>query len=306
MRQYLDVLDNILKNGREKSDRTGTGTISLSGPQIKADLSDGFPLITTKETNFHAIRTELLWFLEKRDISKNPELLRRLDVSRYKEIGYGPDKSKWPEKTIWDGNASAEYWMPRARFCGDAGVAYGTQWRYWQKPVKDEKTGLYKIGYIDQVEDVLNTLEKDPASRRMKINGSNPAETDDMCLESCIVYILFSCNDDILDCTVQARSTDMFLGAPFDLASFAMLTHLIARVSKKKPGCLTFNMNDAHIYKNHIEQTKVLLSRDPYKLPKLEISPELSREHFDGLIPPDFIRLKDYLHHQKLRAQMSI
>ncbi len=232
MKQYLDLMKDILETGASKTDRTGTGTLSVFGRQLRFDLSAGFPLVTTKKLHTRSIFIELLWFL-KGDTN----------------IKYLHDHGV----TIWDEWADEN---------GDLGPVYGHQWRSW--PTSNGQT-------IDQITNVLNQIKQKPDSRRHIVSAWNPAEVDKMALPPCHAMFQFYVADGKLSCQLYQRSADYFLGVPFNIASYALLTHMFAQQCDLEPGDFVWTGGDVHLYTNHIEQAKLQLSREPYPLPTLNI-----------------------------------
>ena len=237
MRQYLDLLQHILDKGTPKDDRTGTGTISVFGYQMRFDLADGFPVTTTKKLHLKSIIHELLWFLNG-------------DTN----IKYLNDNGV----TIWDEWADEN---------GDLGPVYGKQWRSWP--------GGHDGKPIDQIRNLLNQLQKNPHSRRLIVSAWNPAEVDAMALPPCHCLFQFYVADGKLSCQLYQRSGDIFLGIPFNIASYALLTMMVAQVSGLEPGDFILTLGDAHLYSNHFEQAREQLSRQPKSLPTMRINPEV-------------------------------
>lgn len=236
MKQYLDLLQHIKDNGIEKSDRTGTGTISVFGYQMRFDLSEGFPVLTTKKLHLRSIIHELLWFL-KGDTN----------------IKYLHDN----KVTIWDEWADAN---------GDLGPVYGSQWRSWHTP--DGRV-------IDQIAQVENSIKTNPDSRRHIVTAWNPAEIDRMALPPCHALFQFYVADEKLSCQLYQRSADVFLGVPFNIASYALLVQMMAQVTGLQPGEFVHTFGDAHLYLNHLEQVDTQLSREPRTLPVMEMNPDV-------------------------------
>lgn len=232
MRSYLDLLQDVLGNGVQKEDRTGTGTISVFGRQLRFDLSEGFPLVTTKKFHLRSIIHELLWFLSG---DTNIRYLQENGV------------------TIWDEWADEN---------GDLGQVYGSQWRTW--PAPDGRR-------IDQISQVIEQIKSNPDSRRHLVSAWNVAEIEEMALPPCHYAFQFYVADGKLSCMFTMRSVDTFLGLPFNIASYALLTHMVAEQCGLKPGELIWSGGDVHIYSNHIEQVKLQLTREPYPLPQLII-----------------------------------
>ncbi len=236
MQQYLDLLDHVLKTGAKKSDRTGTGTYSVFGYQMRFDLSEGFPMVTTKKLHLKSIIYELLWFLRG---DTNIKYLKDHGVS------------------IWDEWADED---------GDLGPVYGYQWRSW--PSLDGRK-------IDQIANLVDAIKRNPDSRRHIVSAWNPADVDEMALPPCHCLFQFYVADGKLSCQLYQRSADIFLGVPFNIASYALLTMMVAQVTGLKPGDFVHTLGDAHIYSNHVEQAHIQLSRAPKPLPKLEINPNV-------------------------------
>jgi thymidylate synthase len=232
--QYLNLLRDILENGAERGDRTGTGTLGVFGRQMRFDLSKGFPLLTTKKLHLRSIIVELLWFLRG---ETNIAWLKQNDVR------------------IWDEWADAE---------GELGPVYGKQWRSWSAP--DGRV-------IDQIEKVVESLTRNPNSRRHIVTAWNPADVDDMALPPCHCLFQFFVADGKLSCQLYQRSADVFLGVPFNIASYALLTHMMAQVVGLEPGEFVHTFGDAHLYLNHVEQAREQLSRTPRPLPRLTLTP---------------------------------
>ena len=289
MKEYHALLTNVLENGTTKTDRTGTGTISLFGTQIRFDLSKGFPLLTTKKMAFKSIVSELLWFIE----GSNNE-------HRLKEILYGDKRST--KKTIWGGNANASYWKPK--FDGDVGNIYGVQWRKWATNRKKwTSSSDYEYEFIDQLAELINNIKTDPYSRRHIINAWNVAELKNMCLPPCHVMSQFNVTDGKLSCHMYQRSQDLFLGAPFNYASYALLTHMIAQLCNLDVGELIVSAGDCHIYLNHIDQVKEQLSRDCLTLPSINLNTKINS--IDDFTMDD-IKIIDYQYHPEIKAQMAL
>ena len=276
MKQYHDLLTDILNNGEERNDRTGVGTISVFGRQLRFDLTKGFPAVTTKKLAWKAVVSELLWFLEGSN-----------DERRLAEILYGrPDSGR---NTIWTGNAEAAYWQPRAKFPGDLGRVYGVQWRDW--------------GGIDQVAKLIDGLKNDPTGRRHIISAWNVDELDQMALPPCHVMSQFYMSKGKLSCHMYQRSVDVFLGLPFNIASYALLTHMVAHVCGLEVGELIISTGDTHIYSNHVEQVKEQLSRELYTLPTLWLNPNI--KDIDSFTM-ETIDLDNYKCHGTIKAEMAV
>jgi thymidylate synthase len=287
---YLDALKNILENGEERPDRTGVGTIGLFGIQMRFDLSKGFPAITTKKLAWKSCVSELLWFIEGSG-----------DENRLKEILHGDRYSE--KKTIWSDNASADYWVKKRlqRHPGDLGRVYGVQWRRWRKPlVRINKVVLQNH---DQLLELIAGIKSDPYSRRHIISAWNPGEIDLMALPPCHMMAQFHVSNGKLSCHMYQRSADMFLGVPFNIASYALFTHMIAQVCNLDVGDLIISFGDAHIYKNHIEQVKEQLSRKPFAMPNLQLNPAIDVITNFGM---EDIELKGYESYEAIKAPMAV
>jgi len=237
MQQYLDLLDHIVKNGTQKGDRTGTGTLSTFGYQMRFDLSEGFPLVTTKKLHIKSIIHELLWF-----------------IAGDTNIKYLKDNGV----RIWDEWADEN---------GNLGPVYGYQWRSWPNP---------NGGTVDQLKGLVEQIKNNPNSRRHIITAWNPADIPNMALPPCHCLFQFYVADGKLSCQLYQRSADTFLGVPFNIASYALLTHMMAQVCNLEVGEFIHSFGDVHLYNNHLEQTKIQLQRTPRPLPKLKINPEVT------------------------------
>ena len=264
MKQYLDLLDTILKHGVKKTDRTGTGTISYFGYQMRFDLADGFPLLTTKKVHLKSIIYELLWFLNG---DTNVKYLQDHGVR------------------IWN-----EWADPN----GDLGPIYGYQWRHWRTPDGKE---------IDQIANIVNALKNNPDSRRHIVSAWNPADVDDMALPPCHTMFQFYVADGRLSCQLYQRSGDSFLGVPFNIASYALLTMMMAQVCGYKPGVFVHTLGDAHIYLNHLEEVHTQLQRTPYPLPTMRINPDV--KDIFSFQYEDFT-LENYQCHPTIKGVISV
>jgi len=290
MKQYLDLLKNILENGNQRPDRTGTGTRSLFAPQLRFDLTEGFPAVTTKKLAWKSVVSELLWFIEGSG-----------DEFRLKEILHGDRQSK--KSTIWTENANADYWINKRmkRHPGDLGRIYGVQWRKWRKPVI--RINKVVLQNHDQLLELIEGIKSDPYGRRHIITAWNPGELDLMALPPCHMMAQFYVNNGRLSCQMYQRSADMFIGVPFNIASYALFTHMIAQVCELEVDELVLTFGDAHIYENHIEQVKEQLSRDPLPLPALKLNPDVE-------LITDFemsdIELIGYESHSTIKAPMAV
>ncbi len=286
---YLDALKNILENGEDRPDRTGVGTRSIFGLQMRFNLEDGFPAITTKKLAWKAVVSELIWFIEGSG-----------DENRLREILHGDRYSE--KRTIWTDNAEADYWVKRKlqRHPGDLGRVYGVQWRRWRKPlVRINKVVLQNH---DQLIELISGIKEDPYSRRHIISAWNPGELDLMALPPCHMMAQFYVNNGKLSCQMYQRSADMFLGVPFNIASYALFTHMIAQVCNLEVGELIITLGDAHIYNNHFDQVKEQLKREPKPLATLELNSEISViTEFDM----EDVELVGYESHEAIKAPMA-
>ena len=264
MRQYLDLMDRVLKTGVEKRDRTGTGTRSVFGWQMRFDLGQGFPLVTTKKLHLKSIIYELLWFLR------------------------GETNTKWLKDhgvSIWD------EWADKN---GELGPVYGHQWRAWPRE---------RGGTLDQISTVVDDIKTNPDSRRLIVTAWNPADIPRQALPPCHCLFQFYVADGKLSCQLYQRSADIFLGVPFNIASYALLTMMMAQVTGLKPGEFVHSLGDAHLYLNHLDQAKLQLSREPYPLPVMRINPEVKdifRFAFE-----DF-SLENYQSHPHIKAEVAV
>ena len=264
MQQYLDLLRYILVKGEHKTDRTGTGTQSCFGYQMRFNLEEGFPLVTTKKVHLKSIIYELLWFLRG---ETNTAYLNKNGVSIWNE---------WADEN------------------GELGPVYGKQWRSWEG--KDGKT-------IDQISDVIAEIKRNPDSRRLIVNAWNVAELPSMALMPCHTMFQFYVADGKLSCQLYQRSADVFLGVPFNIASYALLTLMVAQVTGLSPGEFIHSFGDVHIYNNHKEQVNLQLSRDPFPLPVMKLNPEI-RNIFDFSF--DDFRLENYQSHPSIKAPVAV
>ncbi len=264
MQQYHDLMKHILNNGVKKEDRTGTGTISVFGYQMRFNLQDGFPLVTTKKLHLRSIIHELLWFLKG---DSNIKYLKENGVS------------------IWDEWADEK---------GELGPVYGVQWRSW--PTADGQT-------IDQIAELIDMIKTNPDSRRLLVNAWNVAEVKNMALPPCHTMFQFYVADGKLSCQLYQRSADVFLGVPFNIASYALLTMMVAQVCDLEYGDFVHTLGDAHLYSNHLEQAELQLSRDPRPLPTMKINPEV--KDIFGFKYEDFA-LENYDPHPHIKAAVAV
>ncbi len=264
MKQYLDLMRHVLENGAVKTDRTGTGTKSVFGYQSRFDLSEGFPLVTTKKCHLRSIIHELLWFLKG-----------ETNIQYLKENGV----------RIWDEWADED---------GNLGPVYGSQWRSW--PTPDGK-------HIDQITQIIDQIKNTPDSRRIIVSAWNVADVENMALPPCHAFFQFYVADGKLSCQLYQRSADIFLGVPFNIASYALLTMMVAQVTGLEAGDFVHTLGDAHLYSNHMEQTELQLSRKPYPLPAMKINPEVN-SIFDFKFE-DF-ELVDYEAHPHIKGIVAV
>jgi thymidylate synthase len=264
MKQYHDLMQHVLQNGTQKHDRTGTGTISVFGYQMRFNLLDGFPMVTTKKVHLRSIIHELIWFLKG-----------ETNISYLKENGV----------SIWDEWADEN---------GELGPVYGSQWRSWPKP---------DGGHIDQISQVIDQIKKNPDSRRLIVSAWNVAQIENMALPPCHSFFQFYVADGKLSCQLYQRSADIFLGVPFNIASYALLTMMVAQVCGLQAGDFVHTLGDAHLYNNHLDQTKLQLSRECRPLPVMKLNPEI-KNIFDFKFE-DF-ELENYDPHPHINGAVAI
>ncbi len=249
---YLDLLQHVMTNGTEKGDRTGTGTLSHFGAQLRFDLADGFPLLTTKKVHFKSIVYELFWFLSG---STHVDYLQQNNVR------------------IWNEWATADQTARFNRPAGDLGPIYGHQWRNYGATKRED--GSYDNDGVDQITEVIEQIKTNPNSRRLIVSGWNPKEADQVALPPCHTLFQFFVADNKLSCQLYQRSADLFLGVPFNIASYALLTHMVAQVCGLEVGEFVWTGGDCHIYQNHREQVELQLTRSLYELPTLTLNPDI-------------------------------
>ena len=274
MRQYLDALQKIMQDGEDRPDRTGVGSRAYFSIPMRFNMADGFPAVTTKKLAFEAVKAELLWFLSGSS-----------DNKKLQEMGCH----------IWDANAEAEYWKPKAKFEGDLGRVYGVQWRSWKSSYTDTP--------IDQIKNVIEKLKTNPNDRRMIVSAWNPAELDMMALPPCHLLFQFFCVGNKLSLMMYQRSCDMFLGVPFNIASYSLLLHMVAQVTGLVAHECILILADAHVYLNHFDQVKEQLTRTPTALPKLWLNPDI--KNIDDFRMED-IKLIDYKYQPSIKAPMAV
>jgi thymidylate synthase len=280
MKEYSQALEHVMAHGRDKTDRTGVGTRSVFGYQMRFDLRHSFPAVTTKQLAWRAVVSELLWFLEG---SGNERRLAK--------ILHGSDESD--KKTIWTANAQADYWKQKALFPGDLGRVYGVQWRRWESP----RGGVS----VDQIKNLIDGIKKDPSSRRHIVSAWNPAELNYMVLPPCHILSQFDVTDGELSCQMYQRSCDMFLGVPFNIASYSLLTHIIARECGLEVGDFIWTGGDCHIYNNHFDAVREQLSRDIRPLPTLKFDTKPIDQY-----TVDSFKLDGYIPHPPIKADMAV
>jgi thymidylate synthase len=287
MKQYLDLMKHVLENGTLKEDRTGTGTKSVFGYQMRFDLSEGFPLVTTKKCHLKAIISELLWFLEG-----------STDERRLAEIHYG-DKAEniIGKKTVWTANADNQgvaLGYENSDTVKELGPVYGSQWRSWK--TNDGKA-------IDQVSELIEQIKNNPDSRRLILSAWNVAEIEKMALPPCHTFFQFYVANGKLSCQLYQRSADIFLGVPFNIASYALLTMMVAQVCDLEVGDFVHTFGDAHLYSNHLEQANLQITREPFAKPTMKINPDV-KNIFDFKME-DF-ELTNYEAHEHIKGVMAV
>lgn len=310
---YLELGRKLLEEGHQKGDRTGTGTSSLFGYQMRFDLSQGFPLLTTKRVPFGLIKSELLWFLKgdtniRYLLQHNNHIWDEWAFERYVQSSeyQGPDMTDFGRRALADEEFNKVYQEELKHFCsrivedaefaekyGDLGHIYGYQWRHWET-----KEG----GFIDQIKDVIEMIKKNPDSRRLIVSAWNPEDVPSMALPPCHTLFQFYVNDGKLSCQLYQRSADVFLGVPFNIASYALLTHLIAHETGLAVGEFIHTMGDAHLYNNHFEQMKEQLTREPRPFPKLVLADKKSVFDFEM----EDITLEGYDPHPSIKAPIAV
>jgi thymidylate synthase len=304
MNIYLDALRDVLLTGTRRDDRTGVGTISRFGMQQRYDLSKGFPAVTTKKLAWKSVVGELLWMIEGSS-----------DERRLAEITHG---TRDGVVTIWTPNALAPYWKSKAKHDGDLGRVYGVQWRRWRAIKPREAEGTFQDSFgttyrrtgnnvevkeIDQLKLLIEGIKADPYGRRHILTAWNPGELDAMALPPCHCFAQFYVADGKLSCQMYQRSADFFLGVPFNIASYSILTCMIAQVCGLQPGEFIHTLGDAHIYLDHVQQVKEQLTREPFPAPQLWLNPEIT--DITKFTMSD-IRLENYQSHDAIRAKMAV
>jgi thymidylate synthase len=280
VKAYLDLLQTVLDRGRPRADRTGTGTLGIFGHQLRVDLAQGFPLLTTKKVHLRSILHELLWFIRG---ETHVDSLRQHNV------------------TIWDEWATAEQCARFGRQPGDLGPVYGHQWRNFGATRKPD--GSYAPDGVDQLARLLDEIATRPSSRRLIVSGWHPGEADQVALPPCHTLFQFYVQDGELSCQLYQRSADIFLGVPFNIASYALLTMMIAQVAGLRPGEFIHTFGDAHLYNNHLDQARLQLSREPRKLPTMRLNPAV--KDLFAFRYEDF-ELEGYEPHPAIKAEVSV
>lgn len=314
MKQYLDLCEHILHTGATKEDRTGTGTLSVFGHQMRFDLNEGFPLMTTKKTAFRLIVSELLWFIKgdtnvRTLLQDNNHIWDEWAFAQWVESKEyaGPDMSDFGRRAQQDPDFAEVYKLEMQSFqrkvienpefaekYGDLGPVYGKQWRSW---------ATTQGGTIDQLKNVIESIKENPDSRRHLVTAWNPEFIDDMALPPCHIMFQFYVADGKLSCQLYQRSADVFLGVPFNIASYALLTHLIARECKLDVGDFVHTTGDTHLYSNHMEQVKEQLTREPKPLPTLKINEDIE-SIFD--LKLEDITIEGYDPHPRIKAPVAV
>ena len=279
MKIYNDILRTVLEEGNDRETRNGM-TRALFALQMRFDMSDGFPAVTTKKLAFNAVKSELLWFLAMKGKERaSDEDLKVLNES---------------ERTIWTDNAESDYWKPKVQFKGDLGRVYGIQWRNWRAP---------DGAIVDQIAELIKKLKTAPYDRRLIVSAWNPGELADMALPPCHMFFQCFVSDGALSLHMVQRSCDMFLGVPFNIASYSLLLHMLAQVTGLKAKECILTLQDAHVYHEHFDAVKEQLSREPMALPQLWLNTEV--KDIDGFGMED-IKLENYQSHPSIKAKMIV
>jgi thymidylate synthase len=289
MQQYLNLLKKVMDEGRDRETRNGK-TRAMFGLQMRFNMADGFPAMTTKKLAFKAVKSELLWFIEG---SNNDNRLKELNGS---------------ERTIWTDNAEADYWKPKAKFPGDLGRVYGVQWRKWRK--SDPSTSSGQVATVDQLAEVIEKIKKDPTDRRLIVSAWNPGEISEMALPPCHMFFQFFVDPSTssgepgkLSLFMHQRSCDVFLGVPFNIASYSLLLHMVAQVTNLKAHEFVHSLGDVHIYHDHFDAVKEQLTRSPMPLPTLQLNSNV--KSIDDFKMED-IELENYQSHPTIKAKMAV
>lgn len=302
---YLDLLRDVYENGQDRPDRTGTGVRGVFGRQTRYDLAT-FPLLTTKKMEIKSVVSELLWFIEGSG-----------DERRLAEIRFGKPRAELADKkTIWSGNATAPYWINKAQFEGDLGRVYGVQWRKWRSPeietnpsyimpllISGDNREYHRVKETDQLAELITGLRKDPYSRRHIITAWNPGELSDMALPPCHVMAQFYIEMGKLSCMLTQRSNDLFLGSPYNIASYAIFTMMLAQITGYKAGELVYSQGDVHIYHDHFDAVEEQLSRDPKSPSFLYIDPTIKEIDDFNM---DSFEIMGYDSYPAIKAKMAV
>ena len=299
---YLNLLRDVYENGSDRPDRTNTGVRGVFGRQTRYDLSSSLPLLTTKKMEIKSIVSELLWFIEGSG-----------DERRLAEIRFGKPRDLITDKrTIWTDNAESPYWATQARFPGDLGRVYGVQWRKWRTPLvvehltdKGEFLASTSVDYeeVDQLANLIEGLRSNPFGRRHILTSWNPGEIDEMALPPCHILSQFYVDSNKLSCMLTQRSNDLFLGSPYNIASYAIFTIMLAQITGFKPGELVYSQGDVHIYHNHMDAVAEQLSREPLSPGYLYVDPTITEI---GDFKLDSFEVMGYNSHPSIRAKMAI
>jgi thymidylate synthase len=317
MENYINLASHILKHGHKRMDRTGTGTLAIFGPQLEFDLRDGFPVVTTKRVNMHLVWTELLWMISgsgslrplieagnniwnewpfKKWIEATGQ---NVDIRQPDSMGYKLSMA-WFKGSILNDPEFASKW-------GDLGPVYGVQWRKWQGwSEANAADGIHIRTWIDQLQNAIDTIKSNPTDRRILVTAWNPGELDEMALPPCHMFYQLFVEDDYLDIKVYQRSADVFLGLPFDIASYATLQSMIGYITGKIPRNLIYTLGDTHIYTNHVDVMTTQVSREPYPLPHINVNTHGREINNINDFTIDDLSLIDYKHHKVLRGPVSV
>jgi thymidylate synthase len=285
MQKYLSLLKKVMDEGADRETRNGK-TRAMFGLQMRFNMADGFPAMTTKKLAWKAVKSELLWFIEGSG-----------DDNRLKELNGS-------ERTIWTDNAEAPYWTPKAKFPGDLGRVYGVQWRKWRKPaLSPEALAKGEWETVDQLAEVIEKIKKDPTDRRLIVSAWNPGEISEMALPPCHMFFQFFVDGDKLSLLMHQRSCDVFLGVPFNIASYSLLLHMVAQVTGLKAHEFVHSLGDVHIYHDHFDAVKEQLARVPYPLPTLKLNSAV--KNINDFKMED-IELEGYQSHPSIKAKMAV
>lgn len=307
MRNYLELCNDILVNGDDRMERTGTGTLSLFDAQLKYDMADGFPLVTVKRVPYRLVASEFIWMAQGRTdlrflLEHNNNIWNDWPFKKYADdrginvgtpgnVTYGREMERFKKRILEDPEFNEAY--------GDLGPVYGYQWRKWRND-----THLNRPEHVDQLQTIIERIKTDPTDRRLLVSAWNPADLHDMALPPChYAFQFYVRGERFLDLKFHQRSADVFLGLPFDIASYATMLHVVAHLTGLTPGVLTADLGDVHIYKNHIEQVKDMLQRKPRELPRLIVWESL--DSIDALTMKD-LKLENYVPHPAIKGSVSV